>query len=97
MRQNKLHQDTFINKFLNKKDLNFKNEVINIPFKPAPYQKKLSEVDKAFNKAKKHIEAKRYFAAKNQLIKVFKEKKTIENALLISECFHQIKRVRKSC
>ena len=49
MRQNKLHQDTFINKFLNEKDLNFKNEVINIPFKPAPYQKKLSEVDKALN------------------------------------------------
>jgi ADP-heptose:LPS heptosyltransferase len=52
--------------------------------------------DKALNRAKKNLKDRKYFSARNQLFAIFEQKKTIEIALLISDCFTQLREFKQA-
>ena len=59
---------------------------LNLP-QPYPPKQKQSLIDKSLKNAQKSLRQKKFLRAKNQFIQVFEQKKSIEIALLISECF----------
>ena len=56
----------------------------------------LSEIDKLLIKARKSLKVKKYLSAKNQFIKIFEKRKTLEIALLISDCFTAMRDFKKA-
>ena len=56
----------------------------------------LSQIDKLLTKAKKSLKLKKYLLAKNQFIKIFEKRKTVEIALLISDSFTAMREFKKA-
>ena len=57
---------------------------------------KVSTIEKSLKEAKKNLKLKHYLKANNQLIRIFKQEKTIEIALLISDSYIGLKNFKEA-